>query len=147
MKNEDMETLKREIGNEIAIMFREWDCMDVATLQETLTERVADDVVETSDYPNHNSSDIRIAIQRVVMQQIVYYNGRRVYVVVVRDKNVITDTSSCYDSYQKARKSIYDKIAPFAYCREVKESRNHFVVTDKEGKYIHTLEILEMDEK
>ena len=65
-----METLKREIRNEITIRFREWDQSEIAGLQDALTESVAEDVVETSDYQNYNVSDIRIAIKRVVMQRV-----------------------------------------------------------------------------
>ena len=64
-----METLKREIRNEITILFREWDQSEVAGLQDSITDEVAEDVVQTSDYPNHTIGDIRISIKRVVMQR------------------------------------------------------------------------------
>ena len=62
--------IKQDIDREIATMFREWDASEVAELTEAIGEKVADDVMTTSDYPNYNDSDIRIAIKRVIIKKI-----------------------------------------------------------------------------
>jgi deferrochelatase/peroxidase EfeB len=62
--------IREEINREIEQMFREWDASDIAEIEETIGEAVADDVMCSSDYPNHNTSDIRIAIKRVIIERI-----------------------------------------------------------------------------
>ena len=65
-----MADLKKEIRNEIAMVFREWDLCDVSTLQDSITDDVEKDVFFASDYPNYNISDIRTGIKRVVMCKV-----------------------------------------------------------------------------
>ena len=60
--------IKDDINREISAMFSDWDMSEIAELTEAIGEEVADDVMETSDYPNYNSSDIRIAIKRVIIE-------------------------------------------------------------------------------
>ena len=62
--------IKDDIDREIRVMFNDWDASEVAELTEAIGERVADDVMETSDYPNYNSSDVRIAIKRVILEKV-----------------------------------------------------------------------------
>lgn len=63
-----MEKLKKQIKREILLLFSWMDLSDIAELQENLTDRVCNDVVETSDYPYYNDSDIRISIARVLKE-------------------------------------------------------------------------------
>lgn len=63
-----MEKLKKQIKREILLLFSWMDLSDIAELQENLTDRVCNDVIETSDYPYYNDSDIRIAIARVLKE-------------------------------------------------------------------------------
>ena len=65
-----MEELKKEIRAEIEKVFRGWDCCEISDICARITDAVADDVIETSDYPSHNSSDIRISIKRVILSCI-----------------------------------------------------------------------------
>ena len=62
--------IKKEIEKEIKTMFREWEHSEISEITELIGESVADDVMCTSDYPNHNSSDIRIAIKRVIIEHL-----------------------------------------------------------------------------
>lgn len=63
-----MEELKKEVKREIGLAFSWMDISDIAELQDNLMDRVCKDVMETSDYPNHNDSDIRMAIVRVLKE-------------------------------------------------------------------------------
>ena len=60
--------IKDDINREISAMFSDWNASEVAELTEAIGESVADEVMETSDYPNYNSSDIRTAIKRVIIE-------------------------------------------------------------------------------
>ena len=60
--------IKDDINREISAMFSDWDASEVAELTEAIGESVADEVMVTSDYPNYNSSDIRTAIKRVIIE-------------------------------------------------------------------------------
>ena len=63
-----MEELEKQVKREIGLAFSWMDLSDIAELQNNLTDRVCEDVVETSDYPNYNDSDIRISITRVLKE-------------------------------------------------------------------------------
>ena len=63
-----MEELKKQVKREIGLAFSWMDLSDIAELQENLMDSVCDDVMESSDYPNYNDSDIRIAITRVLKE-------------------------------------------------------------------------------
>ena len=63
-------SLINEINKVIEQMFYTWDGSEIATIQNVIAEEAAEDVIETSDYPNHNDSDIRIAIKRVLLNKI-----------------------------------------------------------------------------
>ena len=60
--------IKDDINREISAMFSDWNASEVAELTEAIGESVADEVMVTSDYPNYNSSDIRTAIKRVIIE-------------------------------------------------------------------------------
>ena len=57
------ECMKREVAN----LFSGWDADEISSITERISDDVIDDVVETSDYPNYNDSDVRIAIKRIVL--------------------------------------------------------------------------------
>lgn len=63
-----MGELEEQVKREIGLVFSWMDLSDIAELQNNLTDRVCEDVVETSDYPNYNDSDIRISIARVLKE-------------------------------------------------------------------------------
>lgn len=60
-------TLSDYIKQEMESMFSGWDCSEISQLTEAILEDVEQDVIETSDYPNYNTSDIRIAIKRTIL--------------------------------------------------------------------------------
>lgn len=62
--------IKEEIQKEIVSMFRGWELSEITEITELIGESVADDVMCSSDYPNYNSSDIRIAIKRVIIEHL-----------------------------------------------------------------------------
>jgi len=59
--------LRKKIEREIANLFKGWDASDIASITERVMDDVIDDIVETTDYPNYNDSDIRIAIKRTIL--------------------------------------------------------------------------------
>ena len=61
------EELRKGIENEMCQMFRDWDFSDVNDLYSNIIDEVCQDVMETSDYPDYNNSDLRIAIKRVII--------------------------------------------------------------------------------
>ena len=65
-----MEELKKEVRKHIGSLFQWWESAEVAEIEDAIVDEVCDDVIETSDYPNHNSSDIRIAIKRVIINKL-----------------------------------------------------------------------------
>ena len=68
-----METnvLLAAIRTEVKLMFAgAMDISDTEKVADTLQADVAEDVMETSDYPNSNISDIRIAIIRTLKKKL-----------------------------------------------------------------------------
>lgn len=68
-----METndLLTAIRTEVKLMFASaMDISDTEKVADTLQADVANDVMETSDYPNYNISDIRIAIIRTLKKKL-----------------------------------------------------------------------------
>ena len=66
----DSDMIKEVIIKEIGMMFREWDNSEISELTELIGEFVADDVMCSSSYPNYNSSDVRMAIKRVLINNL-----------------------------------------------------------------------------
>lgn len=59
------------IRTECKLMFAgAMDISDAEKVADTLQADVANDVMETSDYPNYNISDIRIAIVRTLKKKL-----------------------------------------------------------------------------
>ena len=61
------EELRENANNVIYDMFSDWDISDAGDLCCNIIDEVIDDVIETSDYPEYNDSDIRIAIKRTII--------------------------------------------------------------------------------
>jgi hypothetical protein len=62
-----MEELEKRVKREIGLAFSWMDLDEISEIQDNILEEVCEDVMETSDYPNYNDSDIRIAIKRVII--------------------------------------------------------------------------------
>ena len=65
-----MEELIKNVRREIGLAFSWMDTCDILEIQSHITDKVCEDVIETSDYPNYNDSDIRIAIKRVIINAL-----------------------------------------------------------------------------
>ena len=61
------EELRENVNNVIYDMFSDWDISDAGDLCCNIIDEVIEDVIETSDYPEYNDSDIRIAIKRTII--------------------------------------------------------------------------------
>lgn len=63
--------LLADVRKEVVAMFGgAMDGSDVKKLADTIADDAAEDVMETSDYPNHNDSDVRIAIVRTLKKKL-----------------------------------------------------------------------------
>lgn len=63
--------LLADVRKEVVAMFGgAMDGSDVEKLADTIADDAAEDVMETSDYPNHNDSDVRIAIVRTLKKKL-----------------------------------------------------------------------------
>jgi hypothetical protein len=63
--------LLADVRKEVVAMFGgAMDGSDVEKLADTIADDAAEDVMETSDYPNYNDSDIRIAIIRTLKKKL-----------------------------------------------------------------------------
>ena len=65
--NENEEKLRQDAENVIYDMFSDWDISDAGELCCNIIDEVCEDVIETSDYPEYNDSDIRIAVKRTII--------------------------------------------------------------------------------
>ena len=65
-----MEELTKNVESVIAQMFSNWDCSEISEIIDNISDEVAADVMETSDYPYYNDSDISIAVKRVVLSKL-----------------------------------------------------------------------------
>ena len=61
------EELREQVKAMIGKMFQWWEASDVADLTANIIDEVCEDVINTSDYPNYNDSDLRIAIKRTII--------------------------------------------------------------------------------
>ena len=64
---EVLNDLKKAVRQNIGELFNWMDASDLCSFQDKITDMVCDDVIETSNYPNYNDSDIRIAISRTIL--------------------------------------------------------------------------------
>lgn len=70
MSSTKKKELRVIIINEILNLFSGWDMCDIATIEETIIDDVIEDLLETSNYPCFNNSDIRISIKRVLISKL-----------------------------------------------------------------------------
>lgn len=64
---EDDDELRENAKAMIEKMFQWWEHDEVADLCANIIDEVCEDVMETSDYPYYNDSDLRIAIKRTII--------------------------------------------------------------------------------
>ena len=64
--------LRNQIYEQIVITFRDWlTASDVESMAEKMIDDCVEDVKVCSDYPNYNDDDVRLAIQRVVLDRVM----------------------------------------------------------------------------
>ena len=61
------EKLREDAVNVIYDMFSDWDISEAGELCCNIIDEVCEDVMETSDYPEYNNSDIRMAVKRTII--------------------------------------------------------------------------------
>ena len=61
------EELRENAEKMIYQMFSDWGISDAGSLCCNIIDEVVEDVMETSDYPDYNDSDLRIAIKRTII--------------------------------------------------------------------------------
>ena len=70
MTKKKMKELREDVEFVITQMFATWDFADINTIKTAITDDVVNDVIETSDYPNYNCSDIIIAVKRTIVNRL-----------------------------------------------------------------------------
>lgn len=64
--------LRKQIRNEVMQSFCTLMCAsDIESMNMAMVDAVVQDVKECSDYPHYNDSDVRIAIQRVILNRVI----------------------------------------------------------------------------
>ena len=66
--DDNEEKLRQDAENVIYDMFSDWDISDAGELCCNIIDEVCEDVIETSDYPEYNDSDIRMAVKRTIIK-------------------------------------------------------------------------------
>ena len=69
MNDSYLDTLKN-VEAVIRQMFSDWDCSEIEEVTDAIIENVADEVMETSSYPNYNDSDVRMAVKKVIIAKL-----------------------------------------------------------------------------
>jgi len=72
--------------------------------------------------------------------------AKKIYLVLIKETGVLAGRHECYDSFEKAKKSIEDNLSLWKHVRELRETKlkNEFEVWDKDGNYRHTLQIIDL---
>lgn len=70
---------------------------------------------------------------------------KKVYIIAIKESNLLCSTFECYDSFELAKKSIYRSAKNFPD-RKVLETnkKNEFDIVDKDLIYVHTLKIVDL---
>lgn len=59
--------LQDNVRRAMYTMFPSWDSDERNELCNNIIDMVCEDVIETSDYPNYNGSDISLGIKRAIL--------------------------------------------------------------------------------
>ena len=70
---------------------------------------------------------------------------KKVYIIAIKESNLLCSTFECYDSFELAKKSIYRAAKNYSD-RKVLETnvKNEFDIVDKDLIYVHTLKIVDL---
>ena len=71
--------------------------------------------------------------------------NKKVFIIAVKETNLLCSTFECYDSFEKAKASIYKSAKNFPD-RKVLETnqKNEFEIVDYDYIYVHTLKIIDL---
>lgn len=71
---------------------------------------------------------------------------KKVYVIIIKETGELTSRLEAYESFEKAKKDIYEALKEHSHERELRETelKNEFEVWDKQGNRIHTLQIVDL---
>ena len=71
--------------------------------------------------------------------------GKKVFIIAVKETNLLCSTYEAYDSFEKAKKSIFESAKKFPDRKVLETSRkNEFDIVDKDCIYVHTLRIIDL---
>ncbi len=70
---------------------------------------------------------------------------KKVYIIAIKESNLLCSIFECYDSFELAKESIY-RAAKNYPDRKVLETniKNEFDIVDKDLIYVHTLKIVDL---
>lgn len=70
---------------------------------------------------------------------------KKVYIIAIKESNLLCSTFEAYDSFEKAKKHIFESSKKYPD-RKVLETnmKNEFDIVDKDCIYIHTLKIIDL---
>ena len=101
-----MEELRQNVWKQILNLFQWWDYSEINSIQNAILDDVCKDVVETSDYPNYNDSDIRIAIKRAIVNRLGLKGSSEDFDVSRFGDDTLTQISNMY--FTDAQRMILD---------------------------------------
>lgn len=70
---------------------------------------------------------------------------KKVFIIAIKENNLLCSTFECYDSFELAKESIYRSAKNFPG-RKVRETnmKNEFDIVDKDLIHVHTLKIIDL---
>ena len=71
--------------------------------------------------------------------------AKKIFIIAVKETNLLCSIYEAYDSFEKAKKSIYDSAKKFPD-RKILETnlKNEFDIVDSNCIHIHTLKIIDL---
>ena len=71
--------------------------------------------------------------------------GKKVFIIAVKETNLLCSTYEAYDSFEKAKKSIFESAKNYPDRKVLETNRkNEFDIVDKDCIYVHTLRIVDL---
>ena len=70
---------------------------------------------------------------------------KKVYIIAIKESDILCSTFECYDSFELAKKSIYRSAKNFPNRKVLETNRkNEFEIVDNDLIYVHTLKIVDL---
>lgn len=71
--------------------------------------------------------------------------AKKVFIIAVKESNLLCSTFAAYDSFEKAKKSIYESAKKFPNRKILETSlKNEFEIVDNDCIHVHTLKIIDL---